>query len=103
VPIVTTNRIMVPSEIIALYSEHNKEHSNTLRGIIQFLTLIAVRIYNCYWDLNGQLEQAQSYICVSGIREIRNTYGLSVFKNLKYGHLEQEKGSESIVLKMYYR
>lgn len=71
---------MVPCEIIAVYSDYNKEHENALCGIIQFLTLIAVRTCNFYWNLSGQVEQAQSHIWVSEIGETRNMYGLSVLK-----------------------
>jgi len=40
---------MVPSEIIAVYSEYSREHENALCGIIQLLTLIAVRNVTATW------------------------------------------------------
>lgn len=83
--IITTNWLMVPSEIIAVYSECNKEPANALCGIIHFLTLTAVCTCNCSSsrDLSGHLEQAQSRICVSQIGETRNMCGLYVLKYIE--------------------
>jgi hypothetical protein len=78
---------MVLSEMIAVYPEYNKEHENALCGIIQVLTVIAGRTFNCYLGLSGQIEQAQSQVCVSEIRETRNMYGLSVLKYVEMWQL----------------
>jgi hypothetical protein len=89
---------MVPSEIIAVYSEYSREHENALCGIIQLLTLIAVRTCNCYLDLSGQIEQAQSHVCVSETGETRNMCGLSVLKYVEMWPFRTTESTGSIVL-----
>jgi hypothetical protein len=94
---------MVPSEIIAVFSEYSRKHENALCGIIQLLTLIAVRTCNCYLDLSGQIEQAQSHVCMPEIGETRNMYGLSVLKYVKMCPLRTTERQWKYCIKLYCR